>query len=235
MTNSYFRFKQFIVHQDHCAMKVGTDGVLLGAWSNVVEARNVLDVGTGTGLLSLMIAQRSQADIVAIEIEKGAVMQAIDNVNNSPWKERIEVRHCSLQEFVKKFDYKFDYIISNPPFFRSSLKSPDSERAMARHTDSLSYEDLIASFSKLLDKKGMCSVILPFPEKDLFLGLSESKGLFPIRMVTIYPTPTSVPKRVLIEFSFCGGECEYRDLVIEDNGRHQYSEEYKKLTRDFYL
>lgn len=234
MPNPYFRFKQFVVYQDRCAMKVGTDGVLLGAWADVSSAHSILDIGTGTGLIALMVAQRSEAKVTAIEIDVEASLQAQENVDRSPWNNRIEVKNQSLQEFAQSAR-KYDHIISNPPYFNQSLKSPKEGRTMARHTDSLSYEDLLKGVVSLLDEQGVFSVILPYSEKETFVAFSERYGLYPFRIMKVLPTPTSTPKRFMAEFAFSSTSCEELEMVIESEGRHQYSEAYKQLTEEFYM
>lgn len=232
MSNSYFQFKRFIVRQDKCAMKVGTDGVLLGAWAPIDNAENVLDIGCGTGLISLMLAQRSSAFITAIDIDTDAIEQCRENVIDSPWPDRIDVHHTSLLYFQP--DYTFDVIVSNPPYFRNSLRSPVEKRSTARHTDSLSYEDLLSNVKRLLSARGLFSVIIPYDAVNEILFIAENHGLFPVKRTDIRTTPLKDPKRVLVSFSFSRTETDYRDLVIELS-RHVYSEEYISLTRDFYL
>ncbi len=235
MPNSYFRFKQFTVYQDNCAMKVGTDGVLLGAWASVEGSKRVLDIGSGTGLLSLMVAQRSSAQILGIEIDGLAARQATENVERIDWRDRIQIENVSLQEFVVRTDEKFDFIISNPPYFNGSLKADSKERTMARHTDTLSYEVLLKSVSALLTEDGRFAVVFPYSEKEFFISLAATHNLFIYRIVEVYPTPQSMPKRILAEFSMQTTDCEVARMVIESGGRHQYSEEYVKLTREYYL
>ena len=197
MSNPYFQFKQFTVWHDQCAMKVGTDGVLLGAWASVERARRILDIGTGTGLVALMLAQRSLLDakIVALEIDEAAAGQARENVARSPWQERIEVVQADFKKY--RSSDKFDVIVSNPPYFVDSLECPDRQRAAARHNDSLTYEELLEGVNRLL----------------------AADGLF---------------KRTLIAFSFSNRECVIEELLTE-LARHQYSEEYIALTREYYL
>lgn len=235
MPNSYFQFKQFTVCQNDCAMKVGTDGVLLGAWANIGGAKRVLDIGAGTGLLSLMVAQRSSAQILGIEIDGLAARQATENVERSDWRDRIKIENVSLQEFVVRTKEKFDFIISNPPYFNGSLKAESKERTMARHTDTLSYEVLLKSVSTMLTEEGRFAVVLPYSEKERFIPLAATHNLFTSRIVEVYPTPKSMPKRILVEFSRKKAECEVAKMVIESGGRHQYSEEYVELTREYYL
>lgn len=235
MPNPYFQFKQFIVYQNNCAMKVGTDGVLLGAWANVGESKRILDIGTGTGLLSLMVAQRSSAQILGIEIDGSAAQQATENVERSDWRDRIQIKNVSLQEFAAQTDERFDFVISNPPYFNGSLKADSKERTMARHTDTLSYEVLLKSASMLLTEEGFFAVVLPYSEKERFFSIASTHNLYTHRVVEVYPTPKSMPKRILAEFSRQKTDCEVKKLVIESAGRHQYSEEYVQLTKDYYL
>ncbi len=233
MSNPYFKFKQFTIYQDRCAMKVGTDGVLLGAWADVSSAHSILDIGTGTGLISLMLAQRCLADITAIEIDEEASQQASENIAASKWKDRITVVNSALQDFT--IDASFDHIVSNPPYFNQALKSPEQKRTTARHTETLSYRDLLAGVNHYLQKDGSFSIILPFSEKETFYQLAEAEQLYPCRETIIYSTPHSQPKRFMAEFQHRKIDFEPQSLIIEAFGRHQYSEEYKKLTEAFYL
>ena len=233
MSNPYFQFKQFTIYQDRCAMKVGTDGVLLGAWADVSSAHSILDIGTGTGLIALMVAQRSGAFVTALEMDVEASKQALENVERSPWNEKIKVVNLSLQEYDSLM--KYDHIISNPPYFNQSLKSPKEGRTTARHTDTLSYDDLLKGVVRLLDEEGIFSVILPFSEKERFVTLAEQYNLYPARITEVLPTPISTPKRFMAEFSFQQVECQQNSLIIESAGRHQYSDDYKQLTEQFYL
>lgn len=214
-------------------MKVGTDGVLLGAWADVSSAHSILDIGTGTGLIALMVAQRSGAFVTALEMDVEASKQALENVERSPWNEKIKVVNLSLQEYDSLM--KYDHIISNPPYFNQSLKSPKEGRTTARHTDTLSYDDLLKGVVRLLDEQGIFSVILPFSEKERFVTLAEQYNLYPARITEVLPTPISTPKRFMAEFSFQQVECQQTSLIIESAGRHQYSDDYKQLTEQFYL
>lgn len=232
MPNPYFQFKQFMVWHDRCAMKVGTDGVLLGAWANVSDARSALDIGTGTGLIALMLAQRNRNLVIdAIDIDTGAIDQAKDNVSQSPFSAQIVCHLKSIQSFAAECSRKYDLIVSNPPYFEQSLKSPDRKRALARHTDSLSVEDLIEAGSTLLTDKGRLSVIYPYSYKEKLM--SQDK-LFVNRITNVYPTPTSAPKRILIEYSRRKLPVQEDDLVIE-KGRHAYTDEFASLVKEFYL
>ena len=231
--DTIFKFKQFSIKQDATAMKVGTDGVLLGAWSTVKEG-DLLDIGTGTGLIGLMLAQQTQTALIdAIEIEKQAYTQALENVNNCNWTDRITVHHCSIQNF--KSDKKYDIIISNPPFFIDSTKAPDTQRNTARHTDNLSFSDLINSVNRLLKSDGLFSLILPIAEAQQFIELAKQQHLFLNRECFIKPNPRKPAKRILMEFSFRQKEITKTTLTIETETRHQYTKEYISLTKEFYL
>jgi tRNA1Val (adenine37-N6)-methyltransferase len=226
-----FQFKQFTIHQDKTAMKVGTDGVLIGAWANVVGGR-ALDIGTGTGVIALMLAQRSDAKITAIEIEGNAFLQASENVSTSKWSNRIEVINLSLQKY--KPTMKFDTIVGNPPFFNNSHKTPDSKRNFARHTDSLSFEDLLGFTTQNLSSIGKASFIIPFDSEKDFLEIAKNKNLSASRICRIKGNATSPVKRSLVELSFKNIQCLESTLVIEIS-RHVYTDDYIRLTKDFYL
>lgn len=235
MANSWFRFKQFTVEQNKTAMKVGTDGVLLGAWTTVDGTRRILDVGTGTGLIALMLAQRnSKARIVAIDIDNAAVEQATENFINSPWKERLNASLVDFKDFPLEGE-TFDLIVSNPPFFKESLKPALKSRALARHDHLLSHEVLIDKSAELLTDDGRLCVILPYVEGSVFIALAAKKGLFCSRKTNVFPKPDSEIKRLLLEFSRIKSEFVEERLVIEDKGRHGYSKEYLSLTGDYYL
>jgi tRNA1Val (adenine37-N6)-methyltransferase len=228
-----FRFKQFSVQHDLCAMKVGTDGVLLGAWTDVSEARTILDVGSGSGLIALMLAQRSRASIDAIDVDWNACRQAEINFANAPFSHLMRIIHSNLKDYFP--DLKYDLIVSNPPYFVNSLKSPDAGRSIARHTDDLNFEDLIAHSSRLLSEKGKLSLILPADTCDTIQTLAKKHSLFLTRKTLIRPTADRPPKRILLEFS--AENCPLKnvtELFIEQS-RHVYSAEYIALTGDFYL
>lgn len=235
MPNPYFRFKQFTVYHDRCAMKVGTDGVLLGMWANISHATKALDIGTGTGLIALMLAQRNSGlEIDAIDINKEAIEQATENIKNSPFRNQITCFHSSLQDFVIKQKEKYDLIVSNPPFFKQSLKSPCENRTLARHTDSLYIEELLELSSDLLSEQGKFSIIYPYGDKELILKLASKNKLHISHITDVIPTPSSPPKRILVEFSKTETIPVIDSLVIEKE-RHVYSEEFIKLAKDFYL
>ena len=234
MANSYFQFKQFRIEQSLCAMKVGTDGVLLGAWASVDGADSCLDIGTGTGLLALMVTQRNpKLSVVAIDLDSDAVLQAKENVYASPWLDRISVLHSDVKLFSP--DWRFDRIVCNPPYFCNSLVSPDAKRTMARHTSELEFKDLLSSVKRLISSNGLFSVVLPYDVGEGFIKLAECESLYCLRLCRVIPKPGASPKRVLLEFSTKMQECSFNELIIESGGRHCYSEEYKQLTKDFYL
>lgn len=235
MPNPYFEFKQFTVYHDHCAMKVGTDGVLLGAWTNIDDTSTILDIGAGSGLISLMLAQRAPSvQISSIEIDEAATMQANDNYMKSHFNNILSCENISLQDFVKKNSVKFDLIVSNPPFFSQSLKSPNEQRTKARHSDSLSIEELIGLSTALLSNKGKLNLIYPSSDKDHLLDLAKQNKIFVTRITNVYPTPNSKSKRVLLELSKEEASTEISDLIIETS-RHEYSLQFIGMVKDFYL
>ena len=235
MANPFFKFKNFTVWHDKCAMKVGTDGVLLGSWASVDGCDSILDVGTGTGLISLMVAQRSEADIHAIDIDEAACLQAKDNIAASAYRSRIQVTCTSVQEFAEKKDRTFSHILSNPPYFPNSLKGPDKQRNAARHNDTLPLEELLASCNKMLAPEGKISLILPESLSDALNEITTSYPLYPTRRTLVIPTPGSAPKRILLELSRSQeAACETSQLIIE-LARHQYSADYIQLTKEYYL
>jgi tRNA1Val (adenine37-N6)-methyltransferase len=234
MSNSFFHFKQFTIHQDRCAMKVGTDGVLLGAWVNTGDAVNILDIGTGSGLIALMLAQRSEAIIDALEIDESATEQAAENVCSSPWKHRIRIIQSSLQEYNSN-SKKYDLIVSNPPYFTNSLETPEPKRSMARHDRQLTLSDLIKCTKNLLLPKGRLGIILPTGAFDRFLSIAADECLFPARMMLVKASPEKPVSRVMAEFSYGKKEFQTAELIIEKNGRHNYSGEYTELTKEYYL
>lgn len=237
MINNYFQFKQFQINQDKAAMKVGTDGVLLGAWVDVDDCNEILDIGTGTGLIALMLAQRnSVANITAIDIEKDAVKQAEENFRMSPWLSRLCVKEAALKVFAGNCNKQFDLIICNPPFFKGSLKSNDLKRNLARHSDALPFNQLIEEAYSLNVQNGKFAVILPTDREQEFLSEIRAYNYNLIRRLNVKPTCKKPSVRVLLEFR--KGEGTISDeatIVREDKGRHGYSDEYKRLTREFYL
>ncbi|WP_308991415.1 methyltransferase [Mariniflexile litorale] len=236
MSSEPFKFKQFKIHQDQCAMKIGTDGVLLGAWASIQQNPfSILDIGAGTGIISLMLAQRSNAEVLdAIEIDDNAYEQCVNNFEQSPWGDRLFCYHASLDEFVEEIEDQYDLIISNPPFYSENYKSENQQRDLARFNDALPFDHLIESASKLLSENGTFSVIIPFKEEEIFINLAAAFNLFPNSILQVKGNPTSEIKRSLIEFSFSESAVKKETLIIE-TGRHEYTEDYIHLTKDFYL
>ncbi len=230
-----FRFKRFAISQDRCSMKVGTDGVLLGAWVGVEEPLGrILDIGTATGVIALMMAQRTAtAQVTGIDIED--VSQAQENGDSSEWRERLSFCQCAVQDFNP--DSKFDLIVSNPPFFNSSLLCDDSGRSAARHTISLSFEDLVCSAERLLRDAGRFAVVLPADAELQFKGLCAEAGLALTRQTNVQTNPTKPAKRLLMEFTkgAMKATVEPTNLVISNSGGEDFTRQYRALTQDFYL
>ncbi|WP_298653979.1 methyltransferase [uncultured Proteiniphilum sp.] len=236
MGNPWFRFKQFTVFHDKCAMKVGTDGVLLGAWTSMENAAEILDVGTGTGLIALMVAQRNLlAKVIAIDVDENAVGQAMENIGNSPFSDRITVEFSAFRQFVQNTSKRFDLIVSNPPYFSDSLLPPDKERAKARHSVSLTLDDLLLSAQGCLKNDGTLSLILPYDKSDELKCLCEKHTFYMKRKTIVYPLPGTEPKRLLTELTLRHtGLTETSSLIIE-NSRHQYTKDFSDLVSGFYL
>ncbi len=231
-----FQFKQFSIEQDQCAMKIGTDGVLLGAWSNI-EKRPfaILDIGSGTGLIALMLAQRSDAEMIdAIEIDGDAYEQCVENFESSPWADRLYCYHAGLDEFVEELDEKYDLIISNPPFYSEEVSSGNNARDVARQNSALPFDELLDGVSKLLEDEGVFCTIIPFKEEESFIKMASEYNLFPNKVTRVKGNTTSEIKRSLLEFSFSENVMDLSELTIEEQ-RHQYTTEYIELTKNFYL
>ncbi|MEO8934989.1 MAG: methyltransferase [Xanthomarina sp.] len=233
---SPFKFKQFTINQDRCAMKIGTDAVLLGAWASIEKNPfSILDIGAGTGVLALILAQKSEAELIdALEIDADAYEQCVSNFENSSWGDRLFCYHASLEEFVNEIEDRYDLIISNPPFYTEDYKSENNSRDLARFTDALPFEHLMEGASKLLSENGLVSVIIPFKEEENFIEIASKVALFPNRILRVKGTPNSEIKRSLMEFSFYKTQIEIKELIIETS-RHQYTSDYINLTKDFYL
>jgi tRNA1Val (adenine37-N6)-methyltransferase len=237
--NKPFYFKEFTIDQDKTAMKVGTDAVLLGAWCSLETCPDtILDVGSGTGLVSLMLAQRSDAETIdAVEIDPNAYEQSVSNFEKSDWSDRLFCYHCSYQDFseeMKEEDEEYDLIISNPPFYNDNFETNDTSRNTARFTSALSFKELLESTSKILSDSGVFTIIIPFKEEVTFVSLAGKYKLFLNRVCRVRGTDNSETKRSMLEFSFHLKELEETTIVIE-KGRHEYTKEYVSLTKDFYL
>lgn len=233
-----FQFKHFTIHQDRTAMKVGTDGVLLGAWASIAhQPASILDIGTGTGVIALMLAQRSSAELIdALEIDEDAYEQAVENFEASDWGDRLFCYHAAFDEFVEEMqdEEKYDLIISNPPFYSANYSSGDAQRDQARFADALPFDELIEGVSLLLSKKGKFNVILPKQEEQVFLKKAKKAGLYPQRITNVKGTSESPVKRTLLELGFDEVPVTPEELIIEIE-RHQYTPDYKELVQDFYL
>ena len=237
--NKPFYFKEFTINQDKTAMKVGTDAVLLGAWCSLeTYPDTILDVGSGTGLISLMMAQRSDAETIdAVEIDAAAYEQTVGNFEQSDWADRLFCYHSSFQDFSKEMNedaVEYDLIISNPPFYTDAFETKDSSRNSARFTTALSFEDLLNGVSKLLSDRGVFTTIIPFKETVAFVKLAAKNNLFLNRICSVRGTATTEVKRSLLEFCFDQKELVETSLTIEIS-RHVYTQEYINLTKDFYL
>lgn len=234
-----FHFKEFKVHQDKTAMKIGTDGVLLGAWCAVDENLNtILDIGSGTGVIALMMAQRTEAiTIDAVEVDENAYEQTVENFENSDWGDRLYCYNATFQEFadeISEEDETYDLIVSNPPFYTDDFETENESRNTARFTSALSFSELISGVATILSSKGKFSVILPFKEEEEFINLAKKNMLFINRVCRVQGNITASVKRSLLEFSFHQTEIKEEHLIVE-TARHQYTEEYINLVKDFYL
>ena len=238
MSNKDFKFKEFTVAQDRCAMKIGTDGVLLGAWTSLENNPfSILDIGAGTGILALMMAQRSHAELIdALEIDEDAYEQAVENFENSNWGDRLFCYHSAFDEFVEemKDEDKYDLIISNPPFYSADYQSESKGRNQARFAEALPFNELLEGVSILLAEDGNFNAIIPFSEEKQFIELAQSFNLYPNRITRVQGNKDSELKRSLLSFQFGACTPEIDKLIIEIS-RHNYTEEYKKLVSPFYL
>ncbi|WP_288954675.1 methyltransferase [uncultured Polaribacter sp.] len=234
-----FQFKEFTIHQEKTAMKVGTDGVLLGAWCSVDGfPGTILDIGSGTGVISLMLAQRSDAmTIDAVELDENAYEQTVENFEQSDWGDRLYCYNSSFQEFaveIAEEEEAYDLIVSNPPFYTDDFETDDSARNKARFTSSLSFEELLVGVTKILSKNGSFAVVVPFKEEQNFVDLANQQHLFLNSVCRVQGNPSSEIKRSLLAFSFIQTEIKEEHLVIETS-RHNYTDEYINLTKDFYI
>ena len=239
MSNDYFRFKRFCVCQGRSAMKVGTDGVLIGAWCSVRQStKRILDVGCGSGLIALILAQRTESkelDINAIDIDSESVAQATENFEASEWAGRLSAECVSLQDYSRRGECKFDLVVSNPPFFVDSLKAPDLARNNSRHCDTLTHEELLKYSSEMLVNGGRLAVVLPSAEAKRMTDISAVYGMVPSRLCVVKSIERKGEIRRLVEFVKTSEwiKCQTEELCIHSDG--DYSDEYKALTKDFYL
>ncbi len=231
---SHFNFKKFTIYHDRCTMKVGTDGVLLGAWAKVDAADNILDIGSGSGIISLMLAQRTSPSILidAVEIETEDAQQARENILQSPWYQRIKMHQDAIQNYHP--DKKYDLIISNPPYFQNSFKPPDPKRGSTRHTVLLPFTDLIVSVKRLIAHHGTFNVILPYQEGLEFIHIATQSKMYCTRQWSLRTRQEKQIERWLLEFSNQNSGKEEGEMILYD-ASNKWSEAYKQLTKDFYL
>lgn len=233
-----FQFKEFLIRQDQCAMKVGTDGVLLGAWADVSGARQVLDIGAGTGVIAIMLGQRTKrrkASIHAVEVDQASANQALENMQSAPWAERMKLFEISIQDFARSTEYRYDLIVSNPPFFSGGTFSENQDRNDVRHTIKLPHGDLLISVRRLLTASGKFCVILPLIEGMRFKEMAAEYGLFCTKVTRVKPKKEKGVERLLLQFEFEEKEEQKEELIIQRKGRNDWTEAYRALTKDFYL
>lgn len=232
-----FQFKQFTVQQDRCAMKIGTDSVLLGAWCPIDNNPfSVLDIGAGTGVLSLMLAQRSNAEqIDSLEIDENAYEQCVDNFENSPWSDRLFCFHAGLDEFIEEPEDEYDLIISNPPFYSEDYKSDNVQRDLARFQDALPFENLVEAAEVLLSENGIFAVIIPFKEEEKFTELCAKVELFPVKITRVKGSQNTPIIRSLLAFKRYELATLIVDELVIETERHHYTDDYIELTKEFYL
>ena len=229
-----FHFRQFEVEDKQSTLRVGTDAMLLGAWANPGNPRKILDIGTGCGVLALMMAQKSDAMIDAIEIDPLSVNEARRNFASSPWPERIFAIHTSLQSFSNVATSDYDFILTNPPFFSDSLKSPSVRKNITRHNESLTHMELVRIISYLLSQDGSFALILPAETEDLFLRICQENRLNLLRRTMVFPKPNASPKRALLEFTRCRvTNVKVSELTILDAAGN-FTNEYLALTNGFH-
>lgn len=239
MSSKPFYFKEFTVHQDKTAMKIGTDGVLLGAWCPVTnDVESILDIGSGTGVISLMMAQRSEAfTIDAVELDGDAYEQTVENFEGSDWSDRLFCYHSDFTDFANEIEEEeesYDLVVSNPPFYSDDFETDNDSRNKARFTSSLSFEDLLKGVALILNDDGCFSTIIPRKEEVTFIELAKKQGLYVNRICHVKGSETSTVKRSLLEFSFHESAIDIQELIIETE-RHKYTEAYVSLTKEFYL
>ena len=233
MSNSYFRFKEFTIEQEDCAMKVGTDGCLLGGWFDCSTSQRILDIGCGSGLIAIMAAQRCNATITGIEIEQNAANQATRNVNNSPWNNRIEIINCDILQYSPQ--EQFDTIVSNPPYFVNSLKCDEMSRTLARHSDTLNCKSFFKKAASLLTARGKISIIIPTDILEEWKDAATLSGFSLLRATFVKTTPRKTPKRVLAEFIRAYTCNTHTEILILEDEPGVYSKAAQEILRDFYL
>lgn len=228
-----FKFKQFTIKHGDCASKVGTDGVLLGAWANIAGVGSILDIGTGTGVIAMMLAQRSEVPIIAIDIEDKCCQVAADNFQNTPWADRLTVKKVPIQDFVEEKGHAFDLIVSNPPYYEG-IKPADKGKQFFKHSDNLPHLEILSAANQLLTGKGRLCVILPVREADELISNAVDYHLFLTQKTTVFSKKKKKPIRLLMQFEKTRKNTMKRSLVLrEDSGA--WTEEYKQMVSEFYL
>lgn len=230
-----FQFKQFSVDDSRCAMKIGTDGCLLGAWADVSGAEKILEIGTGSGVVAMMLAQRSNATIDTVEIDTDAYKQATDNFIRCPWTGRLKAFHTSIQEYVKSCKTKYDIIVSSPPYFADSLKTKDHKRRLARHTDSLSFQELVSCAKRLLNDDGRFCVIIPSESAENLVNTALIEGLYKTSILQIRPKVDAEIIRSLIQFELQKLPTTSEELAILEADGKGYTNQYQQLTNNYYI
>ena len=230
-----FRFKQFSVQDENSAMKVGTDAVLLGAWMNPTNKKSVLDIGTGSGIIALMMAQTSDAKIEAIDVDYDSIQEAKMNFKNSPWSDNLVAIHSSLTNYVKQSKKKYDLILSNPPYFNKNLKSSSDRKNLSKHTLTLTHEELLSGVKNLISPDGTFVVIIPFDLMDSFKNIALIESLYCNKRLIIYPTPNKPANRIILEFSLNRAIQIKEDILTIRDESGNFTKQYKTLSQDFYL
>jgi tRNA1Val (adenine37-N6)-methyltransferase len=230
-----FRFKQFEIEDDNSTMKVGTDGILLGSWVNTKNIQSILEIGTGSGVIALMLAQKTNAKITAIDIDKNSISQAKKNIANSKWPKQIVTQNISFQDFIKSSNKTFDLIVTNPPFFDNSLKSPEAKKNLAKHNDNLSYEDLILGIKKILSVNGSFYTIFPYSEGMIFMAKAQLMNLFCTKTLLIKPNIKKPVNRILFKFQFNKSAKIIENKITIKNENNTFSKEFVDLTKDYYM
>ena len=233
MSENVFRFKQFTIIQERSALKVGTDAVLLGSWTSATDTQHILDIGTGTGILAIMLAQKSSAQVDAIDIDEASCAEATENVLSTPWQGRISVIHQPLQEYAKSCATRYDLIVSNPPYFDDGSGNSENARTNAKHTSTLSYSELLTGVVTLLTDKGRFCIILPGRESNAFRELAQASGLHCHKKVKVFTRAGKPEKRVLMELLRDTDTFTETELVMQDENLKN-TNEYIELTKDFY-
>ncbi|TKI06784.1 tRNA1(Val) (adenine(37)-N6)-methyltransferase [Martelella alba] len=231
-----FTFRQFFVAHDRCAMKVGTDGVLLGAWAPLIASGRILDIGAGCGLIALMLAQRTPSDVMidALELDGDAAAQAAENCGASPWRDRLRVIGADILDYAVAAATRYDLIVSNPPYFPSGVPCRDTGRDRARYTVTLGHEPLLAAARRVATPRGRLALVLPYHLAGRLAAAAPAGGWFLRRRCDVADSPGKPPHRSLLEFSCAAGTCAYSTLSLRGNDR-AYTPEYRALTREFYL